>query len=101
MAEKVEDLNLPNASITKIVKEGIPENVNVAKDARTALARAAAVFVMYISSHASQEAHKSGRKTMLAQDVVDALRNLEFDQLIEPLNEHLRGKYVWIEFFNL
>lgn len=91
MAEKLEDLNLPNASVAKIIKEAIPDSVNIGKEARTALARAAAVFVLYISSHASQEAQKANRKTMVAQDVMDALSNLEFEQFIEPLNESLKG----------
>lgn len=91
MAEKLEDLNLPNASVAKIIKDAIPDSVNIGKDARTALARAAAVFVLYISSHASQEAQKANRKTMLAQDVLDALTNLEFEEFIEPLKEGLKG----------
>lgn len=91
MAERLEDLNLPNASVAKIIKEAIPENINLSKDAKTALARAAAVFVLYVSTHASQEAKKAHRKTMIGQDVIDALENLEFDEFIEPLNEFLRG----------
>lgn len=97
MAEKLEDLNLPNASVTKIIKEAIPDSVNIGKEARTALARAAAVFVLYVSSHASQEAQKTNRKTMVAQDVLDALSNLEFDEFIEPLKENLKGEITCIK----
>lgn len=99
MAEKLEDLNLPNASVAKIIKEAIPDSVNIGKEARTALARAAAVFVLYISSHASQEAQKSNRKTMVAQDVLDSLTNLEFEEFIEPLKESLKGKLSGYETF--
>lgn len=92
MAERLEDLNLPNASVAKIIKEAIPENINLSKDAKTALARAAAVFVLYVSTHASQEAKKAHRKTMVGQDVIDALENLEFEEFIGPLNDFLKGK---------
>lgn len=94
MAERLEDLNLPNASVAKIIKDAIPESINIGKEARTALARAAAVFVLFISTHASQEAQKANRKTLLGQDVIDALSNLEFEEFIEPLNEYLESKRV-------
>lgn len=93
MAERLEDLNLPNASVLKIIKDVVPDSVNIGKEARTALARAAAVFVLYISTHASQEAQKVNRKTLLGQDVIDALTSLEFDSFVEPLTECLKGNY--------
>ncbi|KAF2896780.1 hypothetical protein ILUMI_09398 [Ignelater luminosus] len=92
MAEKLEDFNLPSAAVHKIIKEAIPENVNISKDARTSLARAAAVFVLYIASHASQLAQSVNRKTLLGKDVIDALGTLEFEELIGPLNKSLEGK---------
>lgn len=92
MAEKLEDLNLPNASVAKIIKETLPTSVNVGKDARSALSRAASVFVLYVTSQASSEAQKVNRKTLTAQDVLTALRELEFGSFIEPLEESLKGK---------
>lgn len=94
MAERLEDLNLPNASVVKIIKDAIPESINIGKEARTALARAAAVFVLFISTHASQEAQKANRKTLIGQDVIDALSNLEFEEFIEPLTEYLESMYI-------
>lgn len=96
MAEKLEDFNLPVASVLRIIKEGLPENVTVGKDARTSLARAAAVFVLYLTSQSSQIAQKSNRKTLLGQDVTDALENLEFEELVEPLKQCLAGNYYFL-----
>lgn len=59
MAEKLEDLNLPNQTVLKIIKDAIPDNVNVGKDARSALSRAASIFVLYITSQATKEAQKA------------------------------------------
>lgn len=92
MAEKLEDLNLPNASVAKIIKEALPDNVNVGKDARSALSRAASVFVLYVTSQASSEAQKVNRKTLTAKDVLTALEELEFSSFIEPLEEFLKGE---------
>ncbi|XP_044747938.1 DNA polymerase epsilon subunit 3 [Coccinella septempunctata] len=87
MAEKLEDLNLPNASVQKIIKEALPESINVGKDAKAALSRAASVFILYVTSEASKGAHKDGRKTLLGQDVLKAIEKLEFDEFMETLQE--------------
>jgi DNA polymerase epsilon subunit 3 len=69
MAERPEDLNLPNSIITRIIKDAvgslcqlwhlalalhfirqIPEGVNVSKDARLAISKAASIFVLYVTS---------------------------------------------------
>ncbi|VEN42045.1 unnamed protein product [Callosobruchus maculatus] len=89
MAEKLEDLTLPNASVQKIIKEALPDNTNVGKDARLALSRAASVFVLYVTSQASNEAQKVNRKTLTKEDVINALKDLEFENFIEPLQTAL------------
>lgn len=44
MSEKIQELNLPNAVVTRLIKEAVPEGINVAKEARAAIARAASIF---------------------------------------------------------
>lgn len=89
MAERPEDLNLPNAVITRIIKDAIPDGVNVSKEARLAISKAASVFVLYATSCSNNFALKSKRKTITAKDVLDALEDMEFDQFVEPLKECL------------
>ncbi|KAK9877234.1 hypothetical protein WA026_016980 [Henosepilachna vigintioctopunctata] len=91
MAERLEDLNLPNAPIQKIIKEALPESVHIGKDARSALSRAASVFVLYITSQASKQAQKFKRKTLSGQDVMNALSDLGFEEFLEPLEEFLKS----------
>ncbi|XP_050497515.1 DNA polymerase epsilon subunit 3-like [Diabrotica virgifera virgifera] len=90
MAERLEDLNLPNNTVQKIIKEALPDSVNIGKDARSALSRAASVFVLYVTSQASNEAQKNSRKTLMAGDVLKALQDLEFENFIEPLEDILK-----------
>lgn len=89
MAEKPEDLNLPNAVIARLAKDALPENVNIAKEARTAIGKAASVFVLYATSCANNFAQKQKRKTLTATDVFEALEEMEFSQFIKPLKDSL------------
>ncbi|XP_071517969.1 DNA polymerase epsilon subunit 3 isoform X2 [Panulirus ornatus] len=89
MAERPEDLNLPNAVIYRIIKDTLPEGISVAKEARIAIAKAASVFVLYTTSTANTLAQKNKKKTVSAQDVLNAMKEMEFDKFIEPLQESL------------
>lgn len=89
MAERPEDLNLPNAVITRIIKEALPDGVNVSKEARRAISQAASVFVLYTTSCANNFAMKAKRKTLNAGDVLAAMEEMEFERFLEPLKEAL------------
>ncbi|MEQ2261274.1 DNA polymerase epsilon subunit 3 [Xenotaenia resolanae] len=89
MAERPEDLNLPNAVITRIIKEALPDGVNVSKEARRAISQAASVFVLYATSCANNFAMKARRKTLNAGDVLAAMEEMEFERFLEPLREAL------------
>ncbi|KPP70016.1 DNA polymerase epsilon subunit 3-like [Scleropages formosus] len=91
MAERPEDLNLPNAVITRIIKEALPEGVNVSKEARRAISQAASVFVLYATSCANNFAMKAKRKTLNAGDVMAAMEEMEFERFIQPLQEALEA----------
>lgn len=89
MAEKPEDLNLPNTVIAKIIREALPENVSISKDARIAISKAASVFVLYSTSCANNFAMQQKRKTISAQDVYEAMTDMEFERYVEPLKKSL------------
>ncbi|KAG7476797.1 hypothetical protein MATL_G00086750 [Megalops atlanticus] len=91
MAERPEDLNLPNAVITRIIKEALPEGVNVSKEARKAISQAASVFVLYATSCANNFAMKAKRKTLNAGDVLAAMEEMEFERFLQPLREALEA----------
>ncbi|KAI8514320.1 DNA polymerase epsilon subunit 3 [Branchiostoma belcheri] len=92
MAEKIEDLNLPNAVITRIIKDALPEGVNVSKEARSAISRAASVFVLYATSCANNFALKGKRKTLNGTDVIAAVQEMEFEQFLDQLKDSWEGK---------
>lgn len=96
MVEKPEDLNLPNAVVTRIIKETLPEGVSLSKEARSAIAKAASVFVLYSTSTALTVTQKNKKKTLTAQDVLLAMKEIEFEKFIRPLEESLERKYHFI-----
>lgn len=91
MAERLEDLNLPNAVVTRIIKEALPEGVTIGKDARTAVAKAASIFILYLTSSANILAKKGNRKTISGADVIQAMIDIDFDQFVDPLQESLEN----------
>lgn len=91
MVERIQDLNLPNSNISKIIKDSLPTNVNMDKEARIAIARATSVFIMYVSSNAAAIAHKHNHKTFSAQDVLDSISEMDFKGFIGPMKNSLIG----------
>ena len=86
MAEKLEDLNLPNTVVLRIIKEALPSGVNVGKEARAAVAKAASIFILYLTSAANTKARDDNRKTITGKDVIQAMEDIDFDQFVEPLS---------------
>ncbi|KAJ1525283.1 hypothetical protein ONE63_010106 [Megalurothrips usitatus] len=91
MAERVEDLNLPNAVVSRLIKDSLPDGVNVSKEARLALAKAASIFVLFLTSASNNVASQNNRKTISAQDVLQALQDTDFEGFLEPLKEALEN----------
>ncbi|XP_042896365.1 DNA polymerase epsilon subunit 3 [Parasteatoda tepidariorum] len=89
MAQKAEDFNLPLSAISKIVKEAIPEGVQVTDVAKVALSKAASVFILYSTSSANNFSHAANRKRILGRDVFDALKDMKLEFLNHPLHNAL------------
>uniref|UniRef100_A0A1B0G1E3 DNA polymerase epsilon subunit 3 n=1 Tax=Glossina morsitans morsitans TaxID=37546 RepID=A0A1B0G1E3_GLOMM len=91
MVERIEDLNLPNAVIARLIKEALPDGTNVSKEARAAIARAASIFVIFLTSTSTNLAHKQNHKSITTANILDALKKLEFESFIDPLTQDLEG----------
>jgi len=89
MAERPEDLNLPSSVVTKIIKDALPPNVKVSKEANAAVAKAASVFVLYATSCANNVASKNKRKMLHGSDVIAAMEEMEFAKFVRPLESSL------------
>ena len=55
MVEKIEDLNLPNAIIPRLMKQALPEDTKISIESKLALTRATSVFVLYLTNTATSK----------------------------------------------
>ncbi|XP_021951804.1 DNA polymerase epsilon subunit 3 [Folsomia candida] len=90
MAEKPEELSLPVASVSRVINDALPSGINVSMETRKTISKAASVFVLYTTATAASMSQKAGRKTMNANDVMDALTDMEFPQFKETLERLLQ-----------
>ncbi|BFF93299.1 DNA polymerase epsilon subunit 3 [Drosophila madeirensis] len=89
MVERIEDLNLPNAVIARLIKEALPDGASVSKEARAAIARAASVFAIFVTSSSTALAHKQNHKTITAKDIMQTLTELDFESFVPSLSQDL------------
>jgi DNA polymerase epsilon subunit 3 len=96
MADQYE---LPKAVVKRIIKEklhttnaaGQKKNVVLHKDVLLAVTESAKVFLNYLTSTANDICQGNKRQTISANDVLEALEDLAFTELVEPLKEALAG----------
>ncbi|WEW61637.1 histone H3/H4 domain-containing protein [Emydomyces testavorans] len=82
----VEDFLLPRTLTQRLAKGVLPPNTSIHRDALLAITKAATVFVSYLSSHANEETDK---KTIAPQDVLSALKEIEFESFRPRLEREL------------
>jgi DNA polymerase epsilon subunit 3 len=92
-AAKVPDFEPPQATVSRIIKQVLPDNVQITKEARHAFTRAAGIFIFYITQCANDYSKEHKRSTIYTQDVISALRELDFGEFEAPLEEFLEGLF--------
>ena len=116
MAPVPDEMSLPSAAIMRIIKAKLPEGIMINKDAKAAFAKACSIFILYLTvgcvphpaplpSHrlippdacpprysASDISKETRRTTINAQDVITALKDLEFDDFVPNLEMCLAGQ---------
>lgn len=64
----------PLACVRRMLKNTLPSNTNVGKDASTAFSRACGIFVIYLTACANDFARENKRQTITAADVMAAIK---------------------------
>ena len=59
--------------------------MRITSDARSALCKAASIFILYTTSHANRVAGLEKRANLVAQDVVEAAHYMDFDSFAPDL----------------
>ncbi|OAP56153.1 hypothetical protein AYL99_09332 [Fonsecaea erecta] len=79
----IDDLLLPRSLISRLSRGVLPPNTSLQKDALLALTRSATVFISYLAHHANEQSQLRHKKTVGVQDVMAALKEIEFGNVME------------------
>lgn len=93
MAEKPSDFNLPEKTVTKLMRDSLPDNVSVSKDAKSAAARGASIFILQLVIAANEHAQKDLRDTFNCQDIIMAISDVglgEYAPILVRFNAQLK-----------
>ena len=103
MAEKPQDFNFPQTVINKLLQQAVslmnaifmttkteritqlPEGVTVTRDAKSAIGKAASIFVLYATSCAHKFAQQEGHDQVSAQNIVQAADHMGFSEFCPEL----------------
>ncbi|XP_058760997.1 protein Dr1 homolog isoform X2 [Vicia villosa] len=80
-----EDASLPKATMTKIIKEMLPPDVRVARDAQDLLIECCVEFINLISSESNEVCSREDKRTIAPEHVLKALQVLGFADYIEEV----------------
>ncbi|KAG7668960.1 hypothetical protein Ndes2526B_g00676 [Nannochloris sp. 'desiccata'] len=97
-----QDADLPKALLKRLIKAKLQEvdkakggdgtrDFQVNKDALLAFGEAAKLFIHYLTAAANDNCKDAKRQTISADDIMTALTDLEFGELVEPLKESLEA----------
>jgi DNA polymerase epsilon subunit 3 len=76
MVEHVSDFKMPEKIVTRLLKDALPEDVTVSKEAKNVACRSASVFILHLSIIASEKAHHNRRRVLDNKDVIAAAAEL-------------------------
>ncbi|KAA8917183.1 hypothetical protein TRICI_000663 [Trichomonascus ciferrii] len=86
------DLLLPLANVARLMKNAIPENAKVSKEAKECMQECVTEFVAFVTSESAEICLGEKRKTINGQDVLHALTSLGMENYAEVLKIYL-AKY--------
>ncbi|KAJ2785265.1 negative cofactor 2 transcription regulator complex subunit ncb2 [Coemansia interrupta] len=82
-----DDLSLPRATVYKLIAEMLPDDVTCAKDTRDLLLDCCNEFIHLIASESNEICEKEAKKTIAAEHVLTALRELGFEKYVAEVKE--------------
>jgi len=80
---------IPWTAINRIIRQVIPEDVQIRKDTKLALMNAAKTFILYVTSCSNDFCHSCSRTIIGATHVLGAIDELEFEGMTPKLKELL------------
>ncbi|KAM7478201.1 hypothetical protein LguiA_026414 [Lonicera macranthoides] len=90
------DKLLPIANVGRIMKQILPPNAKISKEAKETIQECASEFISFVTGEASNKCRKDNRKTVNGHDVCWALISLGFDEYGEVIMKYWH-KYMEFE----
>lgn len=87
---KEQDRLLPIANVGRLMKQILPPNAKISKEAKETMQECVSEFIGFVTGEASEKCHKEKRKTINGEDICWALGTLGFDDHTEPLRRYLQ-----------
>lgn len=84
-----QDQLLPIANVGRIMKQKLPSNAKISKEAKQTMQECATEFISFVTGEASDKCHKENRKTVNGDDICWALSALGFDNYAEAILKYL------------
>ncbi|KAH9903929.1 histone-fold-containing protein [Xylariomycetidae sp. FL2044] len=89
-AVTIEDLSLPKSIITRLAKGVLPPNTQIQANAILAMTKSATVFISHLANAANEHTLNSNKKTIMPNDVFEALEDIEYPFLRERLEAEFK-----------
>ncbi|KAJ9709610.1 hypothetical protein PVL29_001207 [Vitis rotundifolia] len=84
-----QDLLLPIANVGRIMKQILPPNAKVSKEAKETVQECVSEFVKFVTGEASDKCRKENRRTVTGDDICWALSALGLDNHAEAIVRYL------------
>ncbi|KAK3417907.1 hypothetical protein EUGRSUZ_H03892 [Eucalyptus grandis] len=86
---KEQDRLLPIANVGRIMKQNLPPNAKISKEAKETMQECMSEFISFVTSEASDKCRKERRKTVNGDDICWAMQALGFDDYASALRRYL------------
>lgn len=91
-----QDKWLPIANVCRIMKNSLPENAKISKEAKECMQECVSEFISFVTSEATERCSAERRKTVNGEDILFALTSLGFENYSEVLKIYLaKYRQVW------
>ncbi|XP_057432805.1 nuclear transcription factor Y subunit B-5-like [Lotus japonicus] len=86
---KEQERLLPIANVGRIMKQSLPQNAKISKEAKETMQECVSEFISFVTSEASEKCRKERRKTVNGEDICWALTTLGFDEYADTMRRYL------------
>ncbi|XP_022138615.1 nuclear transcription factor Y subunit B-7-like [Momordica charantia] len=80
---------LPIANVGRLMKQILPANAKISKEAKETMQECASEFIGFVTGEASEKCRRDARRTVTGDDLCSALESLGFDDFAGPLRRYL------------